>query len=333
VSENRNPGSNGNSQTGSSLPAVSIVMTAYNVADYIGEAIQSALAQTFTDFELIVIDDASTDNTLDVAMRNTDPRLRLVRSPHQGAPAQMRKGVELARAPYLAFLDGDDLWHPSKLENHVAFLNAHPEVDLTFSWSRIIDERGRDTGLTTCAREGPTSFSELLADNVIGNGSALVLRREALAAAGGIDATLPAGYDLDAWLRVGLLRPGNLWAIPEFLTYYRRRRGQMTGDVALMERSFDLLVQKARSLAPDAVARVEKRAYCNMMRFYSYGCYQAGDYARSARWLARSFRRAPATFLLEPRNWKMSGAVAAGSILPPRCHTYLIRAVLKANRA
>ena len=94
------------------------------------------------------------------------------------------RGIEPAQAHYIAFLDGDDLWAPRKLERHIEFFETHPEVDLTFSWSRIVDEQGRDTGLTSRLWKGPVSFAQLLADNVIGNGSALVVRRDALMAAG-----------------------------------------------------------------------------------------------------------------------------------------------------
>jgi hypothetical protein len=144
---------------------------------------------------------------------------------------------------------------------------------------------------------------------------------------------LTASYDLDAWLRIALLRSGNVWAIPRFLTSYRRHQGQMTGDITLMHRSFELLLEKAKGLAPAAVSRVEKKARCNMMRFYAYGCYQAGDYGMSSRWLARSLRLSPSTFLWDLRNWKMIAAVAAGFVLPPRFHHYLIRVALRVNRA
>src|SRR6266403_1079017 len=113
------------------FPALSVVTASYNVADYVGQAIHSALAQTFRDFELIVIDDGSTDGTLDVVKGIIDPRIRLEPRPHQAA-------------------------------------------DLTFSWSRIIDEFGRDTGLTSRLWKGPISCAQLLADNVIGNGSSPV---------------------------------------------------------------------------------------------------------------------------------------------------------------
>ena len=236
----------------SDAPAVSVVMTAYNVAAYIGAAIESALAQTFRDFELIVKDDGSTDGTVGIAERFRDSRVRVERSPHRGAAIQLRDGIEQTNGRYLALLDSDDLWTRSKLERHVQFLDTHPGADLTFSWSRIIDEEGRDTGLTSRLWDGPISLPELLAENVIGSGSALVFRRDALVDAGGIDSTFLACYDLDACLRIGSLRQGNMWSIPEFLTSYRRRAGQSSADVPLMERSFEQLLQKAHWFAPRA---------------------------------------------------------------------------------
>lgn len=315
------------------FPALSVVTASYNVADYIGQAIHSALAQTFRDFELIVIDDGSTDGTLDVVKQIFDPRIRLEPRPHQGAPATLAEGIALARAPYLAFLDGDDFWHPNKLEKHVRFLDSHPTADLTFSWSRIIDEFGRDTGLTSRLWNGPISCAQLLADNVIGNGSSPVFRREALLAAGGIDTTFPGCYDLDAWLRMSLIRSGNLVAIPEFLTFYRRRPGQLTADVPMMESSFNRLIEKMRAIAPEHAARAEKRARSNMQRFFAYGRYQGDDYSGALRTIARSFRQAPGTFLSDSRNWKMTAATLAGLVLPQRVHGYLTRAALRMKRA
>src|SRR5579872_4513425 len=107
-------------------PAVSVVMTAYNVAPYIGAAIQSALAQTFRDFELMVVNDGSTDGTLRIAEQFQDRRVRVVRSPHRGAAMQMRHGIEQTSGAYVALLDADDLWSPHKLEQHVRFLDAQP---------------------------------------------------------------------------------------------------------------------------------------------------------------------------------------------------------------
>lgn len=315
------------------VPAVSVVMTAFNVAPYIGAAIESALAQTFRDFELVVMDDGSTDGTTQVAARVEDSRIRLLYSPHFGAATQLRNAIEQTSAPYLALLDGDDLWSADKLAKHVQFLDTRPAVDLTFSWSRIVDEEGQDTGLTSRLWDGPISFTELLADNVVGNGSALVFRREALAAAGGIDASLEACYDLDAWLRIGALRPGNMWAIPEFLTSYRRRPCQVTQDVVLMERCFEQVIRKARWFAPRAVAAVEQRARSNMQRFCAYGWYQSGAYRRSAATMLRSLRSSPRIFFSDRRNWEMTAAALSGTFLPSGLHRRITGAALRYKRA
>ena len=306
-------------------------MTAYNVAAYVGAAIESALAQTFRDFEMIVIDDGSTDGTVQIAERFEDSRLRVMPSRHRGPAAQLGEGIKQTSGRYLAVLDGDDLWNPIKLERHVHFLNGHPSADLTFSWSRTIDAEGEDTGLTSCLWDGPISFSELLADNALGNGSALVFRRDALDAAGGFDPTFLACYDLDAWLRIGALRPGNLWAIPEFLSSYRRRPGQITCNVPLMERSFEQLLRKAHWFAPRAVSEVEQRARCNMQRFCAYGWYQAGYYGRAVATMSRSLRRAPEVFLADRRNWKMAAAALSGLLLPGGLHRRIASAAVRST--
>ena len=314
-------------------PAVTVVMTAYNVAPYIRAAIQSALAQTFQDFELLVLDDGSTDGTLQIAERFKDSRIRVVRSLHRGAATQLRSGIEQTQNRYIALLDGDDMWSPNKLELHVKFLNSQPRADLTLSWSRIIEEDGLDTGLTSPLWNGPISTSELLAENVIGNGSALVFRREALEAAGGIDSSFAACYDLDACLRIGALRPGNVWAIPEFLSFYRQRPGQLGSDVRLIERSFEELMKKARWFAPRAVALVESRARVNMQRFCAYGWYQTGSYGRAFRTMARTLRRTPRAFFADRRNWEMGAAALSGLLLPAGLHRRITAGALRVRGA
>ena len=310
--------------TGNS-PSVSVVVTAYNVASYIGAAIDSVLAQSYRDFELIVMDDGSTDDTATVAERFSDARIRLVRTAHQGAATELRDGIWRSHGRYIALLEGDDVWDRSKLARHVEFLDSHAAADMTFSWSRIIDEQGRDTGLTSPPWVGPISFSELLADDVVLTASAMVFRRDALIDAGGIDTSLDACFDLDACLRIGALRQGNLWAIPEFLTSHRRRAGQITADVDKLDRSFEQLLQKARWFAPRVAPIVEPVARSNMQRRCAYRWYQAGDYWKSVAIMTRSLRRDPRTFWADRRNWKMSAAALSGAVLPRSLHQRIIR--------
>lgn len=315
------------------MPAVSVVMPTYNVAGYVAAAVESVLRQTLQDFELIVVDDGSTDGTPEIVRGFRDSRIRLIVGSHRGLPFPLCEGVGVAQAPYLSFLDGDDFWSPQKLERHVRFLEEHPEVDLTFSWSRFVDDQGRDTGLTSRPWSGAISFSELLADNVMANGSAFMCRRKAFLDAGGFDPGMPCCQDVDVCLRVALLRPGNLRAIPEFLTYYRARAGQLSGDLSLMEATFERMIEKLRALEPGEVARVQQLARSNMRRFFAFRSYQAARYAEALRRMGRSFASTPVEFLTDRRNWQMTAAAAAGLLLPNRWHNYLLRAALKASRA
>jgi teichuronic acid biosynthesis glycosyltransferase TuaG len=128
---------------------VSVVTPAYRVEAFIGETIDSVLAQTYEDIELLVVDDASPDGTAAVVRERAerDPRVRLIRQPRNGGPAATRTAaVAEARGGLVAFLDGDDLWLPEKLALQVEHLRAHPEAALSFTSFRKIDEQGRLLG-------------------------------------------------------------------------------------------------------------------------------------------------------------------------------------------
>lgn len=307
------------------VPRVSVVMAAYNVAPFVAEAVRSGLDQTFADLELIVVDDGSTDGTADIVAAMDDPRLRLIRLPHGSATITLNAGLDAARGEFLALLDGDDRWHPRKLERHVSFLDQHPEVDLSFSWSRIIDESGADTGNRARQWTGPISFSQLLTDNVIANGSAVVFRATAYQAAGPFDPTFGGCYDLDVWLRIARLRPGNLCALPEELTDYRRRSGQLTKDTRMMESSWLRLIEKMRPLEPELVARAAPGCCVNLYRFLSYTNYEQGAMRESIRCLWLSFSYQPWGFVRDYRNWCLLAIQATNLILPRRWQSALVQ--------
>src|SRR5690348_3220516 len=124
----------------------SVLMPVYNGGPYVEAAVQSALDQSCEDFELIVVDDGSTDGCLEKLAGLADARIRVLSQAHQGAPAALNAGLRVASGEWIALLDADDLWMPGKLEAHWECISGHPELDLTFDWSRWIDEDGRDTG-------------------------------------------------------------------------------------------------------------------------------------------------------------------------------------------
>jgi len=227
-------------------PTVSVVMPVYNVAPWVAAAIESALRQTLTNLEVIVVDDGSSDDTGRVVSCIDDPRVRFESMPHQGAAATLNHAVRIASGTFVAFLDGDDLWAPAKLERQIAFMEQRPETDLTFSQSRLCNEHGANLGLTSRREHEPVSFERLYVDNMIGNGSSVVARRTALLEAGPFDTELLGGYDFDVWLRIALLRPANVFCIPAVLTYYRRREGQITKNWKLMGAALKRVLRRPR---------------------------------------------------------------------------------------
>jgi glycosyltransferase involved in cell wall biosynthesis len=118
---------------------ISVIIPAYNVAQFLREAVDSALAQTRRDIEAIVVDDGSTDGSADMLRDLDDPRLRVIRQDNAGSAAARNAGLRLASGNLVAFLDADDRWAPQNLERQAAFLESHPEVDMTFGHSLAVD--------------------------------------------------------------------------------------------------------------------------------------------------------------------------------------------------
>src|SRR5580658_5610625 len=167
-------------------PLVSVVVCVHNGERFLGATIDSVLAQSWSAFELIVVDDGSADSSVGLVRAYRDPRLRLIVQTNQGAAAALATGIREARGEYIALLDQDDLWDPGKLAAHLSLHRQRPEVDLTFSWFQLIDETGRLIGAHSRRYRGSVDFGYLLEDFVIAASSNVVARRAAIEKAGGI---------------------------------------------------------------------------------------------------------------------------------------------------
>jgi glycosyltransferase involved in cell wall biosynthesis len=303
------------------MTKTSVVIPAYNAERVIKASVESALRQTFDDLEVIVIDDGSSDKTIQQLQDIKDRRLRVMEREHQGLAATLNAGAAAAEGSYIGFLDADDLWLENKVARHVAHLEAHPEVDVTFSWSRVVDEYDRPVAIHSSRCRGAMSYRQLLADFAIRTMSAVVMRRSALERSGGFSLTLARCIDLDFFLRVALQRPNNIWAIPETLTLYRRHPGQRTKDWMLMQQAWTQVMESMRRLAPAETAAVERVASSNMHRYFSWLAYENGEFRTASDLLQRSFQIFPRAFVSDTRNWQLSAACLAYWILPARVHS------------
>src|SRR5215469_634343 len=209
-------------------PRVTVITPAYNVRQYIGEAIDSVLAQTFREFEYLVVDDGSDDGTVaEIAGRVAiDPRIRLIEAEH-GGPARARNvAITQAAGEFIAFLDGDDRWHPGFLANQVRLLKSlEGDVSAVFARSRVMSERGR-IYLLRWQRSGRYDYDDMLiGSSPPRTGSSLLIRRSAFEKAG-VFTEAKTIQDLDMWLR--LQRDSGMpyfWGNTKYLLDIRVRSG------------------------------------------------------------------------------------------------------------
>lgn len=207
-------------------PRVTVFMPVYNRETYVAAAIESVLAQTFGDFELLILDDGSTDRTPEILAGFGDPRIRLVRNEsNQGIPAARNRGLELARGEFLAMLDSDDLAHRKRLAKQVDFLAANLDHVLVGSWARKIDAEGKRKKVLRRPLTWERIRARLLFMGTLRTPSVLgrldVLRRYRFSA------DFPVCSDTDYWRHIVLEhRCANL---PEPLICYRKHDGGITG--------------------------------------------------------------------------------------------------------
>ena len=309
-------------------PLISVVITAYNVESFIVQSIVSALNQTCTNLEVIVVDDGSKDGTVKAVEQFDDARLRLIQKENGGCASARNAGVEVARGDFISFLDGDDFWMLNKLERELKWFESHPNADLVFSWSLIVDEHGESLGILKSNTQRSFSFDDLLIENPIGNGSAVLIKKKALDQAGLFDESLPASSDTDMWLRLARLNNDNFICLPQIFTCYRRRASQTTSNYRRMEKSYELILAKARLIAPNISRGSERRSRCNACRYHAYIAYEEGDLKAARSRLLRSFTSAPITFSLTTRSWLLAFGIASKSCLPNPMHSKLVAAFL-----
>ncbi len=200
-------------------PTVTIITPIRNGERYLRAAIDSVLGQTFADFHLVAIDDASTDSTADILSRYTDPRVQVIRSENRLGPAAARNvGLDLARSPYVAFFDSDDIAAPWRLDTQVAWLRQHPETGFVAAHVCLIDEEGITTG-PVWGYDGP---AELLAPSLLFRNplpTSTIIVERAIVGDQRFDPTLTIASDYDMWLRLG--DRTSMACLPDVLAKYR----------------------------------------------------------------------------------------------------------------
>lgn len=206
------------------MPKVSVVIPTYNRANYLRQTIDSVLAQTYTDYEIIVLDDGSTDNTKETAALYKD-KIKYFYQENRGPTAGKNSGMQKARGEYIAFLDDDDLWLPEKLAKQVEVLENNRELAFACSGSYVINAKGEIIDEWKKVTQNQETFSNLYEANFVFTLTVMV-RRKCLAATGLFDESLYIVQDYDLWLRLAKRYPFAYIALP--LAKYRKHDSNVT---------------------------------------------------------------------------------------------------------
>lgn len=292
-------------------PKVSVVVPAYNVRSYIEDALVSLERQSFDKFEVIVVDDGSTDDTAEVVKPfcERDSRFQLVQKQNGGLSSARNYGIHHACGEYIALLDGDDVYEQDKLAVHVALLDRDADVGVAYSASRAVREDGRSTFMYLSGK--PITSDPLLAllcKNFIGHGSNAVFRRAVFDQVGEFDETLRSSEDVDFWLRVAVQR----WRFdrePRVLCRYRVRPSGLSFNVLQMQRCCTQVIESAYQRSPEVVEPMLPTAYAYMYRYLARLSLTAGDAEQARDFIDQALAADYTIFYRDPRSLLTLAAV------------------------
>ncbi len=246
------------------MPTISIIIPAYNAESTILKTIESVQQQSFLDFELIIINDGSTDHTLEL-IDIQDPRIKIFSYENGGVSIARNRGIAHANGDFIAFLDADDLWTPDKLEMQFAALIKHPEAGVAYSWTCFLDEEGETLYTGNSVFFEGNVYAKLLLWNFLYNGSNPLIRRQALESVGGFDSTLTHGEDWEFYLRLAAI--WSFVVVPKPQVLYRQTLSSASSKIEIMEKEVLRAIEKVFATVPRELQYLKKQSIANFYQF------------------------------------------------------------------
>jgi glycosyltransferase involved in cell wall biosynthesis/N-acetylneuraminic acid mutarotase len=279
-------------------PLISVVVPACNAEATLSATIDSVRRQTLQDFELIVIDDGSTDGTLRCLENVDDPRLRVFSFPNGGLAAARNRGIEKSCGEFITFIDGDDLWTPDKLERQLDALRRCPDAALAYSWTAFIDQRGKYLFAKEPSRAEGDVYAELVRGCFVASGSNILVRKRCVDEVGAFDTTLGAAQDWEFCLRLAARWP--FAVVPRYQILYRIWEGAMSANAERCEQACLMICDRAFGQG-NLPARRRRESLSNVKQYIAFlylTRHTGHDLRRRAgRKLAESIRAYPRTLL------------------------------------
>jgi glycosyltransferase involved in cell wall biosynthesis len=281
------------------MTTISVIIPAYNAEGTILETIESVQQQTFRDLEIIVIDDGSSDRTLDLLDTVVDERLKVYAYENEGVSTARNRGIAQATGAYISFIDADDLWTKDKLSKQLLALQQTEQAGVAYSHLTYlvesVDTMDNTDNISFVPGEKLTFtgniYPHLLLGNFIGNGSNILARREAIESVGEFDPTLKSCEDWDYFLR--LAAKWNFVLVPEPQIFYRKSTGTLTSNAQIMEATGLRVLKRAHQTSIVNHSEQQKNRsianfyrYCSQLYLNSSSSFQDAAQARIRLWQA-----------------------------------------------
>ena len=255
---------------------ISVIIPTYNAAAFIEQALDSVLAQSYRQFEVLVVNDGSTDNTETIIKNYSDTRIRLISQDNGGLSNARNTGIRSARGDYLAFLDADDYWMPEKLNKQIELLKHHPEIGFCSTHTRVETPEGVFLNVWPCPEISISTLHTIFAQNatITGSGSSVMVKKELQIQAGFFDESLTSLEDIDMWMRYAAIAEYS--CLSETLTVITKRPDSMSRNLATMRENAIKVLRKNKTLLDQS-----------SQKSFWHSCY-ASMLCDYAKWEARS---------------------------------------------
>ena len=307
------------------MPLISVIIAAYNGEKTIVETIDSVLNQTYKDFEIIAIDDGSSDNTRELIREIADDRVKLFPYENGGVAKARNRGLSHAKGNYICFLDHDDLWTEDKLAKQVSALEQSPDAGAAYSQTTNMyseEEPTRYVPSPAIHFEGDV-YRDILLSNFVGSGSNIMVRREAVESVGEFDPAPTSNEDWDYYIR--LAAKWHFVVVPEYQIIYRHTANSMSSQVSRLVDGGIVLADKAFKPAPKDLQHFKNSflfnhlAYCAALYMENYNNSRGQDkksLAQAYRTLINALRYSPSA-IAKTSTIKTIFKLISVSILPP----------------
>lgn len=277
-----------------SNPLVSIIIPAYNAELYIEKAINSILIQSHQNFEIIVVNDGSTDSTETIVKQYFDTRIQLISQPNGGMSNARNAGLRVAIGDFISFLDSDDYWLPEKLEKQVSLLQDNPGLGFCSTQTRVETPDGEFVNDWLCPVINISTLHTIMSESasIAGSASSVLARKEVQLKAGFFDESLTGLEDTDMWIRFSAI--SNYCCIPETLTVILKRPNSVSRSLSNMRNSGLEVLQKNRHLLDKKSQKnFWHSAYASMLCDYAKWEARSGLKIRAIKHLLEALFHAP----------------------------------------